>query len=104
MAIDMALPFKTLGDLERQGLELVVTCQKCRHQSLVPTSSAALRGRRLAGQRFRCSEVLASGLVCRGIGLPAIQKQRTWIRRQAEHARRLANATRRRPNDAGGAP
>lgn len=83
------LPFKTFGDLEKAGLELYVACQKCHRQRLIEVT-AELRDRRVAGQRFRCQATFYDGKPCRGIGLPTIQKQRRWVRRQADHARQLA--------------
>lgn len=50
LALD--LPFRTLSDLEKAGLELYVTCQKCRRQKLIEVT-AKLRDRRVASQRFR---------------------------------------------------
>ena len=92
----MELPFKTFGDLEKAGLELYVACQKCHHQTLIEVTPE-LRDRRVAGQRFRCQATFHDGTPCRGIGLPTIQKQRRWVRRQAEHARRLAASSKPKP-------
>jgi hypothetical protein len=94
--MDMSLPFRTFADLEKVGLELYVTCQRCHRQKLIEVTPE-LRSRRVAGQRFRCKEKWYDGTPCRGIGLPTIQKQRTWARRQAEHARTLAEMNRRKP-------
>lgn len=84
----MTLPDQEFSDLEKAGLEISVTCQRCHHQKLIELTPE-LRGRRVAGQRFRCQEIL-DGIPCCGIGLPTIQKQRRWVQWQAEHARKLA--------------
>jgi hypothetical protein len=75
-------PPTTFADLERQHLEVEVTCQKCGHRAVVDGGAKAIAGRRIAGARFRCSQP-----GCGGIGLPSIGKQRRWTRRLAEHAR-----------------
>lgn len=85
--------FRTFGDLEKAGLEISVTCQRCRHQKLIELTSE-LRDRRVAGQRFRCKETV-DGIPCRGIGLPTIQRR--WVQRQAEHSRKLAAMNRPKP-------
>lgn len=91
----------TFAELEQQSLELRVTCQRCGHMAIVDPGSPALRDRKLAGQRFRCSRVLASGAKCNGIGLPAIEKAgpppaeragltpRLWSQRLARHVERI---------------
>jgi hypothetical protein len=93
----------TFGELEQQRLELRVACQRCGHEAVVDPASPTLRDRRLAGQRFRCSHVLASGEKCNGIGLPSIgpagehvpgnrgglPPARRWPERLARHARRF---------------
>lgn len=92
----------TFAELEQQALELRVTCQRCGHVAVVDPGSPALRDRKLAGQRFRCSQVLPSGAKCNGIGLPAIEKPgslapaeragltpRLWSQRLARHVERI---------------
>lgn len=92
----------TFAELEQQSLELRVTCQRCGHLAIVNPGSPALRDRKLAGQRFRCSQTLPSGGKCNGIGLPAIEKAgspppaersglkpRGWSQRLARHADKL---------------
>jgi hypothetical protein len=82
-------PFKTFGDLAKQGLQMRVACQGY-HRQIVIEVTAALRDRPVAGQRFRCKERYFDGTDCRGIGLPTIEHQKSWVRRQAEHSRQLA--------------
>jgi hypothetical protein len=94
--MDMSLPFRTFADLEQVGLELYVTCQRCHRQKLIEVTPG-LRGRRVAGQRFRCKGKWYDGTPCRGIGLPTIQKQRRWVCRQADYTRILAEMSRRKP-------
>ena len=89
----------TFAELEQQALAIRVTCQRCGHQAIVDPAAPALRKRRLAGQRFRCSQLLPSGKPCGGIGLPSIEesrldrsrlsKARRWPGRAAEHGRKL---------------
>ena len=82
-----AAPIVTFAELERRGLEIEVTCQKCGHRSVVNGSAPKLRDLPVAGRRFRCTRP-----GCGGIGLPTIGKQRLWTQRQAEHARSLQQA------------
>jgi hypothetical protein len=77
----MAAAPTTFAELERQGFEVEVTCQKCGHRSVVDAKSSSLRDLPIAGRRFRCSQP-----GCGGIGLPTIGKQRAWVRQLAEHA------------------
>lgn len=89
----------TFAELEQQALELRVTCQRCGHVAIIDPGSPALRDRKLAGQRFRCSQVLPSGAKCNGIGLPSIDAAqrgdsgltpaRRWPERLAQHAAKL---------------
>jgi DNA-directed RNA polymerase, mitochondrial len=69
-------------------------CQRC-HRQVVIEFSPALRDQVVAGRRFRCKERYYDGTDCRDIGLPTIEHQRSWVRRQAAHACRLAAATRK---------
>src|SRR5919109_3370225 len=81
-------PPTTFAELERQGLELVVTCQKCGHEAAIDASALGIRDRKIAGRRFRCSQP-----GCGGIGLPTISRrignQRRWKARLADHADKL---------------
>ena len=88
-----AAPIVTFAELDRRGLEIEVTCQKCGHRAVVDGSAPKLRDLPVAGRRFRCTRP-----GCRGIGLPTIGKQRLWTRRQAEHARALRKAVKRPPS------
>jgi len=85
----LGLPFETFGDLEQHGLEIQVDCRKCGKKRLIGNRAEALRNRRVAGTRFRCTTVLPDGTVCGGIGLPSIGKARRWTLTLAEHARLL---------------
>jgi hypothetical protein len=84
----MAATPTTFGELQRQGLEIEVTCQKCGHRAVVDPGSSALRDRPIAGRRFRCSQP-----GCGGVGLPTIGKQRAWVRRLDRHARNLGRTS-----------
>jgi hypothetical protein len=86
----MATAPTTFGDLDRQGLEIEVTCQKCGHRAVVDSSSQSLRSRPIAGRRFRCAQP-----GCGGVGLPTIGRQRAWVGKLAEHARDLRKPTSR---------
>ena len=71
-------PPRTFADLEPAGLELAVTCQRCRRQAVIDDASPTLRHQRIAGRRFRC-------MACGAIGLPSLGKRR-WAARLSEHA------------------
>jgi len=63
----------SFANLERDGLQMEVECQKCGHRSMVDAASSKLRDWPIAGRRYRSS---TPG--CRGIGLPSIaRKQRS---------------------------
>ena len=74
----------TFAELDRQGLEIEVTCQKCGHRAVVDAKASSVRDLPIAGRRFRCAQP-----GCGGIGLPTIGKQRAWVRQLAEHASSL---------------
>ena len=74
-------PLLTFGDLARDRLAIEVTCANCGHRRVLDGAAPKLRGRRVAGARFRCEE-------CGSIGLPTIGKQRAWVGRSKEFARR----------------
>ena len=81
----------TFRELEQQALAIRVTCQRCGHQAIVNPGAPGLRDKRLAGQRFRCTQLLPSGKKCGGIGLPSIEESRLgrarrWPGRLAAHA------------------
>ena len=87
-------PLGTFRELAQRGLEIRVVCQRCGHEAVLDAEAPGLRNRPLAGQRFRCKEVLPSGKVCGGVGLPSIDeaglgKARRWPGRLAEQARKL---------------
>jgi len=81
---DMTPAPTTFSELDRQGMAIEVTCQKCGHRAVVDSQSPRLRHLPIAGRRFRCT---VQG--CGGIGLPSIGKQRAWVRQLAEHAQSL---------------
>lgn len=91
--MDIPRPLGTFGELGDRDLEIRVVCQRCGHEAVLDAASPSLRDRNLAGQRFRCTQVLASGKPCGGIGLPSIDqagnlgRARRWPDRLAEHAR-----------------
>jgi hypothetical protein len=78
----LATPLTTFGDLARDGLQIEVTCAQCGHRRVIDAASPRLRGRKVAGARFRCEP-------CGAVGLPTIGKQRRWPGRLADHARKL---------------
>ena len=62
------LPFQTIGDIVRHGLELHVYCSRCfATRRLDIETKAALHGRGIATTRFRC----------RRCGTPGVPKIRT---------------------------
>jgi hypothetical protein len=99
VGMEISKPIGTFRDLGEQGLEIHVVCQRCGHEAVLDAASPSLRDRRLAGQRFRCTQVLANGLPCGGVGLPSIDRpangghglkpSRHWPDRLANHARKL---------------
>jgi len=78
----LATPLTTFGDLARDHLAIEVTCPNCGHRRSIDGAAPRLRNRRVAGARFRCEQ-------CGSVGLPSIGKQKTWVRRAADHARKL---------------
>jgi hypothetical protein len=76
-------PNRTFGDLDREGLEVEVVCQKCGHQAVLNGRAPELQALRISSRRYRCSQP-----GCRGIGLPSIAKKQ-WVKRLADHARAL---------------
>jgi hypothetical protein len=77
-------PTRTFADLERAGLAMEVTCQKCGHRAVIDGSTPALRDKSIAGRRFRCNQP-----GCGGVGLPEIGPRRRWPERLADHVRSL---------------
>src|ERR1044072_8867000 len=58
-----ALPFQTIGDIARHGLELHVYCPRCfATRRLDLEVNAALHGRAFATTRFRCRRCGTPGL------------------------------------------
>ncbi len=69
-----ALPFQTIGDVARLGLELHVYCPACRTTRQVDAGDPAIAGRGFATARFRCAGTRPSiGTACGGRGVPKIQ-------------------------------
>jgi hypothetical protein len=89
----LAPPSTTFGQLEALGLEIEVTCQKCGRRAIIDATQRGLAGQRIAGRRFRCQALDATGRSCGGIGLPTLLetlgRQRTWPRGAAQHASAL---------------
>lgn len=81
---------RTFGDLDGQGLELEVTCQKCGylqrfHSDSVDRQKKPLRDRVITGQRFVCE--------CGGIGLPTLRRR--WVESLSRHGQALEARNRR---------
>ena len=56
---------RTFSDLAAAGLEIEVTCQRCGHRAVIDDTDPALRGRPIAGRRFRSRQ-------CGAVGLPSL--------------------------------
>jgi hypothetical protein len=67
------LPFKTIGDIARHGLELHVYCPSCYATRLVSTDDTRWRDRLFATSRFRCIGQRYTGRPCAGPGVPKIR-------------------------------
>ena len=67
-----ALPFQTIGDIARHGLELHVYCPNC-YSTRRPVDLERWADRCFATARFRCSGTRYNGAPCRGIGMPVIR-------------------------------
>jgi hypothetical protein len=66
-----ALPFQTIGDIARHGLELHVYCPSCYStRRLVDLGRWA--DRCFATARFRCTGTRYDGTPCRSIGMPVV--------------------------------
>ena len=96
--MEPAKPIGTFRELSERDLEIRVVCQRCGHEAVLDASSPRLRDRKLAGQRFRCTQVLPDGNRCGGVGLPSIDEvrlgcNRLWPDRLARHARKLAKGS-----------
>jgi hypothetical protein len=68
-----ALPFQTIGDIGRYGLELHVYCPSCYTSRIVETDNAHWRDRLFAKARFRCTGQRHTGQPCAGPGVPKIR-------------------------------
>ena len=67
-----ALPFQTIGDIARHGLELHVYCPRCYStRRLVDLGPWA--DRCFATARFRCTGTRYDGKPCRAIGMPVVR-------------------------------
>jgi hypothetical protein len=85
----LATTATTFGDLARDGLAVEVTCPQCDHRKTIDGDAPALRGRRIAGARFRCER-------CGSVGLPSLGRPRLLsTRRLAKHAGKLGGKTSR---------
>jgi hypothetical protein len=69
-----ALPFQTIADIARHGLELHVYCPSC-YSTRRPLAANLERwaDRCYATARFRCSGTRHTGMPCRAIGMPVIR-------------------------------
>lgn len=70
----IALPFTTIGDVARHGLELHVYCPRCYSTQRPPDGYLERWSDRcFATARFRCSSTRHDGSPCRAIGMPVIR-------------------------------
>ena len=67
------LPFQTINDIGRHGLELHVYCPSCYASRIVETDDARWHDRSFAKARFRCTGLRHTGQPCRGPGVPKIR-------------------------------
>jgi hypothetical protein len=67
-----ALPFQTIGDIGRLGLEVHVYCPSC-YSTRRPVDLERWADRCFATARFRCSGTRPNGAPCRAIGMPIIR-------------------------------
>jgi transposase-like protein len=65
------LPFKTIGDVGRHGLELHVYCPRC-YRTRRPVNLERWADRCFATARFRCGGMRHDGAPCRATGMPVI--------------------------------
>jgi hypothetical protein len=68
-----ALPFQTIGDIARHGLELHVYCSRCFATRLVSADDTRWRDRLFATACFRCTGQRYTGRPCGGPGVPKIR-------------------------------
>lgn len=94
--IVMPLPFVTFGELRDAGYEVEVWCQGCHKRRLLKITYD-IRDQPFAGRRFRCQGTRYDGKPCLGSGVPVIQKGGRFARKEAEHARFLAQLSRPKP-------
>jgi hypothetical protein len=67
-----ALPFQTIGDIARHGLELHVYCPSC-YSTRRLVDLERWTDRCFATARFRCSGTRHTGMPCRAIDMPVIR-------------------------------
>ena len=67
------LPFQTLGDVARHGLELHVYCPSCYASRVVAADDTRWCERLFATARFRCTGQRHIGRPCAGAGVPTIR-------------------------------
>jgi len=67
-----ALPFQTIGDIARQGLELHVYCPNC-YSTRRPVGLEPWADRCFASARFRCSGTRRNGAPCGAPGVPIVR-------------------------------
>ena len=68
------LPFQTIGDIARHGLELQVYCPSCYATRLVAADDSRWRDRLFATARFRCTGQRDIGRPCKGPGVPKFRR------------------------------
>jgi hypothetical protein len=64
------LPFRTIGDIARHGLELHVYCPRCYASRPAHVADPAIADRCFATARFRCTGRRPSGEACGCRGVP----------------------------------
>ena len=69
----LRLPFQSIGDVGRHGLELHVYCPSCYASRIVATDDERWRDRLFATPRFRCTGQRYTGQPCAGRGVPKIR-------------------------------
>jgi hypothetical protein len=69
----LRLPFQTIGDIGRHGLELHVYCPSCYASRIVATDDPRWRDRLFAKARFRCTGQRYNGQPCAGPGVRKIR-------------------------------
>jgi hypothetical protein len=66
------LPFQTIGDIDRHGLQLHIYCPSC-YSTRRPVDLERWADRCFATARFRCTGTRYNGACCGAIGMPVIR-------------------------------